>query len=147
MLDGGDGRYDRWVRVLIVDDAAIIRQRLAAMVGEWPGVDLMQARGADEGLAVARDSRPDVVLIDLHMPGKSGLAVIADIKAMSPAPVVVVLTGQPTEAHRRRCLAKGADFFFDKASDLSSMLQTVMGPTGDEPPSDAQSPIVRRAKA
>lgn len=147
MLDGGEGPYDRRVRVLIVDDSVLIRHRLAAMVREWPGVDLMQAHGAEEALAVARDSRPELVLIDLHMPGKSGLAVIADFKAMSPAPVVVVLTGQPTEAHRRRCLAKGADLFVDKASDLSSVLKTVLGPMGDKPSSYTASPVVRRAKA
>jgi CheY-like chemotaxis protein len=140
------GTLDR-VKVLIVDDSAIIRDRLAAMVGELAGVELMEACGADEAVAIARDSRPDLVLLDLHMPGKSGLAVIEDLKAMSPAPVVVVLTCQPTESHRRTSLAKGADFFFDKAFDLSRVLQAVMGPTGDQVASDTPSRDVRRAKA
>jgi CheY-like chemotaxis protein len=145
MLQEGEGPYSRRVRVLIVDDSAIIRDRLATLVREWPGVDLTEARGADEALAVARSSRPDLVLLDLQMPGKSGLAVIADLKAMSPAPMVVVLTGQPTESYRRTCIAKGADFFFDKALDLASVLQTVMGPTSDKLASDRPSRDVRRA--
>jgi two-component system, NarL family, nitrate/nitrite response regulator NarL len=135
------------VRVLIVDDSAIIRDRLAVLVGEWPGAQLMEASDADEALAVARRIRPDLVLLDLHMPGKSGLAVIADLKALSPAPVVVVLTNQPTESHRRRCIANGADFFFDKAFDFSSVLQTVAGPTSHELASDTSSRDVRRGKA
>jgi DNA-binding NarL/FixJ family response regulator len=134
------------VKVLIVDDSAIIRDRLAALMGELPGVDLIEARGADEALAVARESRPAVVVLDLHMPGKSGLAVIADLKALSPAPVVVVLTCEPTESVRQKCIAKGANFFFDKAFDFASVLEAAMGPTGDEPVSDASSRDVPRGK-
>jgi DNA-binding NarL/FixJ family response regulator len=134
------------VKVLIVDDSAIIRDRLAALMGELPGVDLMEARGADEALAVARESRPAVVVLDLHMPGKSGLAVIAALKALSPAPVVVVLTCEPTESVRQKCIAKGANFFFDKAFDFSGVLEAVIGPTGDEQMSDASSRDFPRAK-
>ncbi len=131
MTRGDRRRYDGCVRVLIVDDSAIVRDRLASAVGERPGIELMQATGADEALAIASRGRPDVVLLDFHMPGRSGLAVIADLKAMSPPPVVVVLTWQPTEAHRRKCLSMGADFFFDKAFDFSRVLQSVIG--SDEP--------------
>ncbi len=127
MLRSGQGLYAHRVRVLIVDDSAILRDRLASAVGEWAGVELMEAPGADEALAIARRSPPDLVLLDLHMPGKSGLVVIAELKAMSPSPVVVVLTWQPTEHHRRRCLAMGADFFVDKASDFSTVLEGVIG--------------------
>ena len=132
--------------MLIVDDSAIIRDRLAALMNELPGVDLMEARGADEALAVARESRPALVVLDLHMPGKSGLAVIADLKALSPAPVVVVLTCEPTESVRQKCIARGANFFFDKAFDFSSVVKAVMGPTGGEQVSDGSSRDVPRAK-
>jgi DNA-binding NarL/FixJ family response regulator len=121
------------VRVLVVDDSLAIRARLAAMLSEVPGVEVCEARGADEALAIARRRAPHVVLLDLHMPGKNGLAVLPELKAVSPPPIVVVLTSHPTEHHRRLCACRGADFFFDKSADFAKLVLGLVRPTGDPP--------------
>jgi CheY-like chemotaxis protein len=109
--------------VLVVDDSPAIRARLLGLMSEVAGLVLAQAAGADEAMVALQVHVTDVVVLDLHMPGRSGLDVLPDIKALRPAPIVVMLTADPTEHHRRLCLARGADFFFDKATDFALVLE------------------------
>jgi two-component system nitrate/nitrite response regulator NarL len=111
------------MRVLIVDDNLAVRERLAALLCERFDVELDQASDAFAGIEAARARPPALVLLDLHMPGGGGLVALPELKALSPAPVVVVLTADPSEAHRRSCLAKGADHFLDKGADLERVVE------------------------
>jgi CheY-like chemotaxis protein len=113
------------VRILVVDDSAAIRARLVAMLREVPGVEPHEAPGADEALEAIRAHLPDLVVIDVHMPGKSGIDVLPIIKALPSPPMVVILTSDPTEHHRRLSLAQGADFFFDKSRDFARVVELV----------------------
>jgi CheY-like chemotaxis protein len=114
------------MRVLVVDDAAIVRDRLVAMLREQgPGHTVDAARDADEALARARATAPDLVVLDIHLPGTSGLLVLPALKALPSTPRVVVLTNDAGEAHRRVCLALGADHFFDKAKEFERVLDVV----------------------
>jgi DNA-binding response OmpR family regulator len=113
------------VRILVVDDSPAIRARLVAMLREVPGARLDEASTADEAIEVARASLPDLVVLDVHMPGKSGFDVLPLIKALPSPPLVVMLTSHPTEHHRRLSLAQGADFFFDKSRDFALVLELV----------------------
>jgi DNA-binding response OmpR family regulator len=113
------------VKVLLVDDSAAIRARLAAMLREVPGIEIREAADADEALEAVRGEPPDLVVLDVHMPGKSGLDVLEPIKAAPSHPVVVVLTSHPTEPHARLSLARGADMYLDKARDFGRVLELV----------------------
>lgn len=113
------------MRILVVDDSAAIRARLVEMLREVPGVEPQEATGADEALEAIRASAPDVVVLDVHMPGKSGIDVLPMIKALPSPPVVVILTSHPTEHHRRLSLAHGADFFLDKSRDFARVVELV----------------------
>jgi DNA-binding NarL/FixJ family response regulator len=114
------------VRVLVVDDSAAIRARLAAMLRELPGVDVREAASADEALASAAAEATDVVVLDVHMPGRSGLDVLPELKALPSAPRVLVVTSHPTELHRRQALAMGAELFLDKSREFSRVLELVV---------------------
>ena len=113
------------MRILVVDDSAGIRARLVAMLTEVPGVEATEAANADEALALIVRVIPHMVVLDLHMPGRSGLDVIPEIKRLPLPPVVVVLTSHPTEHHERLCVAQGADFFFDKSRDFGRVVELV----------------------
>jgi CheY-like chemotaxis protein len=117
------------VRVLVVDDSPAIRVRLMTLLGEVDGLDLFEASGADEALLSLATQAVDVVLLDLHMPGRTGLEVLPSIKARVPSPLVIVLTGHPTDHHERLCLAMGADYFFDKSKDFARVLELLDGPS------------------
>jgi DNA-binding response OmpR family regulator len=113
------------VRVLVVDDSPVIRARLVAMLGEVPGVEVHEAEAADEALAAIALHRPHLVVLDVHMPGKSGLDVLPDIKALPHAPMVAVVTSHPTEHHRRLSMTMGADLFLDKSREFGRVLELV----------------------
>jgi DNA-binding NarL/FixJ family response regulator len=113
------------VKVLLVDDSAAIRARLVAMLREVPGVEIREAAHADEALEAVRAEPPDLVVLDVHMPGKSGLEVLAPIKAAPSRPLVVVLTSHPTEPHGRLSLARGADLYLDKSRDFGRLVELV----------------------
>ncbi|HEY3818533.1 MAG TPA: response regulator [Polyangiaceae bacterium] len=113
------------MRILVVDDSPAIRARLVAMLREIPDVEPYEAGGADEALAAIGERVPDLVVLDVHMPGKSGLDVLPTIKALPSPPVVIILTSDPSEHHRRLSLAYGADFFFDKSRDFARVVELV----------------------
>jgi DNA-binding NarL/FixJ family response regulator len=113
------------VRILVVDDSAVIRARLVAMLREIPEVEVDEATGADEALAAAAALQMDLVVLDVHMPGRSGLDVLPQLKALAGPPLVVVLTGHPTEHHKRLSMAMGADLFLDKAREFHRVVELV----------------------
>jgi CheY-like chemotaxis protein len=124
------------VRVLVVDDSPAIRARLVSLLRDVEGVDPSEASGADQALEHVRREGTDLVILDLHMPGRTGLEILPLLKATPAAPLVVVLTSHPTELHRRQCLALGADYFFDKSRDFARVLDVIVRPTGGALPSD-----------
>lgn len=114
------------VKVLVVDDAALIRRRLAAMFAAVPGVEaVLEAADTRDALGALRAHAPDVVILDLHMPGENGLEFAPKVKHELPSALVVVVTNQATETHRVRCLAAGADAFFDKSRDFDAVVRVV----------------------
>ena len=111
------------INVLIVDDAALIRERLGAMLGRLGGVgSVRQAASVQEGIEFTREHRPDLVLLDMSMPGGSGIDVLRAIKDIEPPITVVVITNYPYEEYCKRCQELGADYFFDKTSEFHKVL-------------------------
>jgi DNA-binding NarL/FixJ family response regulator len=114
------------VKVLLVDDSAGLRARLAQMVREVCGPDCVREAGdAESALEIARSWIPDLVVLDIRMPGMSGLAILPHIKAACSSSVVIVLTNEASEHHRRQSISIGADFFFDKSKDFGRVVDVV----------------------
>jgi DNA-binding NarL/FixJ family response regulator len=114
------------LRVLIVDDSLVIRQRLASLVREMRGVEIVaEAVDGRQGLDLAANHRPDVVIADVRMPGMSGIELLSALKGRSDPPTVIVLTNYPYPAYRKRCTDLGADYFFDKSTEFEAALQVL----------------------
>ncbi len=114
------------VSTIIVDDSLVIRRRLAAMIAELAGVEVVaEASTAQEGLNLTESLKPDVVVVDIRMPGRSGIGMLEDMKALHPKPKIIVLTNYPYVAYRRRCLDLGADYFFDKSTQFERVLEVL----------------------
>jgi DNA-binding NarL/FixJ family response regulator len=113
-------------RVVLVDDSSMVRERLVGLISELPGVTIVgQAAGAAEAIAEIRRLRPDVVVLDISIPGGNGLQVLATIKAETPAPTVIMLTNFAHEQYRRRCFELKADYFFDKSREFEKVLDVL----------------------
>jgi DNA-binding NarL/FixJ family response regulator len=115
-----------WVRVLVVDDSPAVRARLVTLLREEHDIHVVaEAWDGDEAIRLARVHTPDVVVLDLNLPGLSGLEVLALLKAEPAPPVVIVLTNHPYDRYRGACLRGGADFFFDKSRDFDRVTSAV----------------------
>jgi len=114
------------MRVLIVDDSRMVRERVVAMLSEVQGgIDVVgQAGEVTEAIGAYQRLRPDAVILDIAMPGGSGIDVLQTIKRDKPSPVVMMLTNCPYPQYRKKCLDTGADFFFDKSSEFCKVPET-----------------------
>ena len=70
-----------------------------------------------------RRLKPDVVILDIHLPGSSGIEVLEAIKKDKPAPIVIMFTNYPYPQYRKRCMDLGADFFFDKSTEHEKLTE------------------------
>jgi DNA-binding response OmpR family regulator len=113
------------VRVLVIDDSAVIRSRLVRLLQDIDGVEVDEAEDAAGGLAAARRVRPDAVILDIRLRESSGLDVLQSLKTAPEPPMVIMLTNHPSEHHRRWCRDHGADFFFDKSREFEKVLDVL----------------------
>ncbi len=106
----------------MVEDMATVRGLIAERLREIPNVNVVgEAEDAAEALNGIMGTSPDVVILDLHLPGGGGLHVLRELKGLSLPPRVLVFTAYAEEPFRRRCLELGADGFFDKATQAEEM--------------------------
>jgi two-component system response regulator NreC len=117
------------IRILIADDHALVRAGLRALLSASPDIEVVGE--AADGVAVVeqcRHSTPDVVLMDLTMPGRGGIGAIHDLRRSCPNVKVLVLSMQEDETFVRQALLAGASGYVMKkslASELTSAIHTV----------------------
>lgn len=114
------------VRVLIADDEALIRAGVRAVVDTDPLITVVaEAEDGRGAIDAVQRHRPDVVLLDLQMPGLDGLSAAAEIGRVVPQTKIVVLTTFGADDNIRRALAGGAVGFVLKASDPRELIMAV----------------------
>src|SRR2546421_9908263 len=118
------------IRLMLVDDHVVFRAGLRELLAKERGVTVVDEAGrGDEAVERVRAVRPDVVLMDLAMPGQGGLEATRRIVALGTGARVLVLTGLPQEQQLLDVLEAGAHGFVDKAGpveDLTRAIRTVM---------------------
>jgi DNA-binding NarL/FixJ family response regulator len=131
------------IRVLVVDDDPLVRVGLSTVLGA--GADLQVVGEAADGaaaLAAVERLRPDVVLMDIRMPGMDGLTATTELCSMADAPAVVVLTTFDTDEHILRALRAGANGFLLKDTPPREILDSVRRVAAGE--STLSPPVVAR---
>ncbi|WP_212822188.1 response regulator transcription factor [Polymorphospora rubra] len=121
------------IRVLLVDDESMIRLGLATVLGAGRDIEVVgeSADGAGALDAVAR-LRPDVVMMDIRMPGMDGLAATEALRTVAGAPAVIVLTTFDTDDHILRALRAGASGFLLKDTPPLEIIDAVRRVAGGE---------------
>ncbi len=110
------------MRVLIADDSEVLVQRLVVALTAVSGIEIVgQACTVAEASQAVRNLRPDVMILDISMPGGSGLDVLDSMKRDRVTPTVIVLTNFGYPQYRTKCLRLGARFFFDKSSEFEKV--------------------------
>ena len=114
------------VRVVLIDDDPLVRAGLKLMLGGHEGVDFVGEGGdGSEAAALVAEHRPDVLLMDIRMPGKDGLTATEELMARKDAPRVVILTTFDSDDAVLRALAAGAAGFLLKDTPPDRMLEAI----------------------
>ena len=116
------------IRVVVVDDEALVRSGFEMILGASPDIDVVAAVDGDVAVEVIRREKPDVVLLDIRMPGRSGLEILAELAADADRPVIGILTTFDTDEYIARALHEGAAGFLVKDTapeHLAAMVRTL----------------------
>jgi DNA-binding NarL/FixJ family response regulator len=114
------------VRTLIVDDHHVVREGLAMLLDAVDGIEVAgQAATGEDAVEQAMTLQPDVVLLDLDMPGAGGLAAIAQLRTISPGTRILILTMHADDAHLFRALRAGALGYLVKDSTPDEVVRAI----------------------
>lgn len=108
-------------RVLVVDDDEVFRNRLCRALAKRTWESGSAANGED-ALTAAREYAPDLVLVDLRMPGMDGLTLVERLRALDSSMKIIVLTGYGSIPTTISALKKGADYYLSKPADADQIL-------------------------
>lgn len=133
--------------LLIVDDDRVFRERLARALRDR-GYEVRSAANGDEGLALAREESPEFAVVDLRMPGMSGLDVLRSLVQIDPATRVVVLTGYGSIATAVDAMRLGAANYLPKPADADEILAAFERAQGGQPSASPEilAPSLARAE-
>ncbi|MDA8126133.1 MAG: response regulator transcription factor [Deltaproteobacteria bacterium] len=114
------------IRILVVDDHAIVREGLKQILADVTDLSVRdEAANAQEALEKIRDGEFDCVLLDISMPGRSGLEVLKEIKAERPRLPVLILSMHAEEQYAIRALRAGASGYLTKASAPDELIGAI----------------------
>ena len=132
--------------ILLVDDDVTLRERLARALRER-GFDVRTAGSADEAMATVRADSPELAVIDLKMPGRSGLELLREMREHDPATRILVLTGYGSIATAVEATKLGAIGYLPKPVDADELLAAFSRDVAPaEAPGQFQTPSLARAE-
>jgi len=127
-------------RILIVDDEPQIRRVLRTTLTSQ-GYTVAEAKSGDEALEHVREERPDLILLDVNMPGQSGLEICRDIRRTSDIPIIM-LTVRSTERDKVQALDAGADDYVVKPFGSEELMARIRAALRRAGPSEAMPPFL-----
>jgi len=130
--------------LLLVDDDNVYRERLAKAIRSR-GFEVVTAGGAEEAIAHAQSQSPEFAVLDLRMPGASGLDLLRRLKALDPATQVVMLTGYGSIATALEAVRMGAAHYLTKPADVDEIL-AAFEPEHRPPSVDQGTPSLARVE-
>jgi DNA-binding NarL/FixJ family response regulator len=114
------------IRLLIADDHIVVRAGLRSLLGEVRDIEIIaEAAEGEEAVRFARRHRPDVVLLDVRMPGADGLAVLGQLRTELPGTAVVMFSSYDNPTYIARALALGAAGYLVKNASRDEIIAAV----------------------
>jgi two-component system, NarL family, invasion response regulator UvrY len=113
------------MKILIVDDHPIVRAGLKRLLSGEADMEAQEAASGNEALIAFRQHRPDLVILDLNLPGISGLEVITRLKVVNPGARILVLSMHDDYVHVTRALQAGAAGYLSKNAPPNELLEAI----------------------
>lgn len=142
---------DQRIRVLIIDDVPETRENLKKLLMFEQDIEVVgSAATAEEGIRLVRDLQPDVVLLDINLPGMSGIAAVEQIMGAAPFTQVIMMSVQSDADYLRRAMLAGARDFLPKPFSADELVATIRRvhrtrrPSAVLPPTGPLGPGARR---
>lgn len=142
-MNGSESR----VTLLLVEDDGVLRERLARALRDR-GLEVSTSDSVSGALAAARRDAPELAIIDLKLPGGSGLELVRELKAIDPATKILVLTGYGSIATAVEAMKLGATHYLSKPADADTVLAAlkVADGGGFEGSGEPTAPSLARAE-
>ena len=112
--------------ILLADDHVVVRRGLRdILTGAFPGAQFIEAGTGDEVLSAIRTSRCALLILDINMPGRTGVDVLREVKRLCPRIPVLMLSVQPEDQYAVRCLKAGAAGYLNKDGAEEELVRAV----------------------
>ena len=116
--------------ILIVDDNTNFRKMLKhILLSRFPAMHIREAQDADAALQNTETLVPDLIFMDMRLPGANGIQLTKKIKAANPGVIIIMITNYDTPEYREAALESGADFFVSKkastAEDVLAQVESI----------------------
>lgn len=116
----------RKLSIGIVDDSEIIRERIVQRISKCEKLQIVwEADTVEKTYGCCTSVEPSVVILDIQLPDGSGIDILEKIKAENPGVKVIMLTNYPSLPFRKKCVAAGADYFFDKSTEFEKVFEVL----------------------
>ncbi len=114
------------MRILIADDSSLFRERMKDLLKSLNNIEIIgEASDGNEAIQFIENNSPDVVLLDIRMPELNGIEVLRNTRNKGNNVVICMLTNFPYKQYKERCMAEGADYFFDKNLDINLLMEVI----------------------
>jgi DNA-binding NarL/FixJ family response regulator len=114
------------IRVMVVEDQALFRETLVRLLGTQPGIEIAGDAGSgEEAIRIVTQRAPDVILMDVGLPGMDGIEATRRLKASSPGVKVVIITAFPGPEMFRRAIQANVDSFILKDATVDEVVTTI----------------------
>jgi len=115
------------MKVFLVDDSSKVLEKLSTMISRIDGLKIAgQALNARDAIQSIVKLKPEVVILDIRLDNSgNGMDVLKEIKRENPSPIVIMLTNYAYPQYRKKCQALGADYFFDKVTEIDTVYDTI----------------------
>ncbi|MFZ0929384.1 MAG: response regulator transcription factor [Syntrophobacteraceae bacterium] len=123
--------------VLLVEDSSTFRKSLKEMLTlRFPGIEIGEASDCDEALQKLEETNPDLIFVDIGLPGRNGLELTKIIKEADSGAEVVILTSNDIPEYRTAALSNGASHFFTKGNagsdEIANLVRSVFRQRGKD---------------